>query len=94
MNQSPNTVFGHYMHNDCEMSFAFETVKDSWNKDRSVRELKEVRLYDVSIVTYPAYEETSAEIRNNQQTDTSVDTVSTISLRKAQIALAKARAVR
>lgn len=77
-----------------QMSFAFETVKDGWNKDRTVRELKEVRLHDVSIVTYPAYEETSAEIRNNQSTDTAVDTVSPISLRKAQIALARARAVK
>jgi len=77
-----------------QMSFAFETVKDGWNKERTVRELKEVRLHDVSIVTYPAYEETSAEMRNNQSTDTAVDTVKTISLRKAQIALAKARAVR
>jgi uncharacterized protein len=77
-----------------QMSFAFETVKDAWNKDRTVRELKEVRLHDVSIVTYPAYEETSAEIRNNDTTDTTVDTVSPISLRKAQIALARARAVR
>ena len=77
-----------------QMSFAFETVKDGWNKDRTVRELKEVRLHDVSIVTYPAYEETSAEIRNTQSTDTPVDTLSPISLRKAQIALARARAVK
>lgn len=77
-----------------QMSFAFETVKDAWNKDRTVRELKEVRLYDVSIVTYPAYEETSAEIRNSQSTDTTVATVQTISLRKAQVLLAKAKAVR
>lgn len=77
-----------------QMSFAFETVKDAWNKDRTVRELKEVRLYDVSIVTYPAYEETSAEIRNSQPTDTTVATVQSISLRKAQVMLAKAKAVR
>lgn len=76
-----------------QMSFAFETVKDSWNNERSVRELKEVRLYDVSLVTYPAYEETSAEIRNTQSTDTSVATVAPTALRKAQIAIAQARAV-
>jgi HK97 family phage prohead protease len=76
-----------------QMSFAFETVKDSWNSDRSVRELKEVRLYDVSLVTYPAYEETSAEIRNTHSTDTSVATVAPTALRKAQVALAIARAV-
>jgi phage head maturation protease len=76
------------------MSFAFETIKDSWNSERTVRELKEVRLHDVSIVTYPAYEQTSAEIRNNQSTDTSVAIVQTISLRKAQVLLAKTRAVK
>ncbi len=77
-----------------QMSFAFETIKDAWNKDRSVRELREVKLHDVSIVTYPAYEETSAEIRNSNTNETSVDTVAPTSLRKAQIALAMARAVR
>jgi HK97 family phage prohead protease len=76
-----------------QMSFAFETIKDAWNKDRTVRELREVKLHDVSIVTYPAYEETSAEIRNSNSTDTTVATVAPTSLRKAQIALAKARAV-
>ena len=77
-----------------QMSFAFETIKDSWNSERTVRELKEVRLHDVSIVTYPAYEQTSAEIRNNQSTDTPVAIVQTISLRKAQVLLAKTRAVK
>jgi HK97 family phage prohead protease len=76
-----------------QMSFAFETIKDGWNSDRSVRELKEVRLHDVSLVTYPAYEETSAEIRNNQSNETVIATVASTSLRKAQIALAMARAV-
>lgn len=76
-----------------QMSFAFETIKDSWNNDRSVRELREVRLHDVSIVTYPAYEETSAEIRNSNSNETMIATVAPTSLRKAQIALAKARAV-
>jgi HK97 family phage prohead protease len=76
-----------------QMSFAFETIKDGWNGDRSVRELKEVRLHDVSLVTYPAYEETSAEIRNNQSNETVIATVASTSLRKAQIALAMARAV-
>ena len=77
-----------------QMSFAFETIKDSWNAERTVRELKEVRLHDVSIVTYPAYEETSAEMRNKQTTDTSVAIVQTVSLRKAQVLLAKTRAVK
>lgn len=77
-----------------QMSFAFETIKDSWNTDRTVRELREVKLHDVSIVTYPAYEETSAEIRNNTTNQTSLDTVAPTSLAKARIAIASARAVK
>lgn len=76
-----------------QMSFAFETIKDAWNQDRTVRELREVKLHDVSIVTYPAYEETSAEIRNSNSNQTAVDTVAPMSLAKARIAIANARAV-
>jgi len=76
-----------------QMSFAFQTVKDSWSDDKRTRELKEVRLYDVSVVTYPAYEETVAELRNrnNTQADTVTD-VAPILLRKRQIQLRQAQA--
>ena len=76
-----------------QMSFAFQTVKDSWSTDKRTRELKEVRLYDVSVVTYPAYEETVAELRsaNNTVTD-SVKTVSPLALRKRQIQLRQLQA--
>ena len=73
-----------------QMSFAFRTIKDSWNQDRSVRELREVQLFDVSVVTFPAYEQTIAELRKKQEPVT-VDAVSTLSLRKSQIALQKLR---
>lgn len=53
-----------------QMSFAFRTIKDAWNADRSVRELREVQLFDVSIVTFPAYEETVAELRAKSEVDT------------------------
>lgn len=46
-----------------QMSFAFRTIKDSFNADRTVRELREVQLFDVSVVTFPAYEDTVAEVR-------------------------------
>ena len=49
-----------------QMSFAFETVKDSWELDDDENELRtllEVKLWDVSVVTYPAYEETDAGLR-------------------------------
>lgn len=71
-----------------QMSFAFRTIKDAWNKDRSVRELKEVQLYDVSIVTFPAYEETIAELR--KKTDTAIiDTANSLLIRKNQLAIAR-----
>lgn len=73
-----------------QMSFAFRTIKDSWNQDRTVRELREVQLFDVSVVTFPAYEQTIAELRKKQEPVT-VDAVSTLSLRKSQIALQKLR---
>jgi hypothetical protein len=77
-----------------QMSFAFRTIKDSWSDDRSVRELREVQLYDVSVVTFPAYEETVAEIRGrllrNEETAPNINAASTsVSVRKAQLALAR-----
>ena len=73
-----------------QMSFAFRTVKDSWNSDRSVRELREVQLFDVSVVTFPAYEQTVAELRKINEPVT-LAPVSTLSLRKNQVALQRLR---
>jgi hypothetical protein len=49
------------------MSFGFSVPKggDSWSDDGQQRELREVRLHEVSIVTgFPAYEATSASVRS------------------------------
>jgi HK97 family phage prohead protease len=73
-----------------QMSFAFRTIKDSYNADRSVRELKEVQLFDVSVVTFPAYEETVAELRSRNESVTIAPT-SLLRLRKSQIAVEKLR---
>jgi HK97 family phage prohead protease len=73
-----------------QMSFAFRTIKDSWNTDRSVRELREVQLFDVSVVTFPAYEQTMAELRSKEEAAI-VQTTSGVLLRKNQIALQKFR---
>lgn len=76
-----------------QMSFAFQTVKDSWSADRSMRDLKEVRLFDVSVVTYPAYEETVAELRSGINTDsTTVAPSAPLALRKRQIQLMQIQA--
>ncbi len=77
-----------------QMSFAFRTIKDSWSDDRSVRELREVQLYDVSVVTFPAYEQTVAEIRGRllqtEETQPTLSATSTsVSVRRAQLALAR-----
>lgn len=54
-----------------QMSFGFRTIKDTWAKGmvdeqgRALRErtLLEVALYDVSVVTFPAYPATEAGLR-------------------------------
>ena len=70
-----------------QMSFAFRVIRDEWSKDRSTRTLKEVRLFDVSVVTFPAYEDTVAEIRKAQIVDNTTQDVGKINLRKRQIQL-------
>ena len=49
-----------------QMSFAFVTKRDSWDKeDRvNVRTLLDVELHDVSAVTYPAYLDTEVGLRS------------------------------
>jgi HK97 family phage prohead protease len=76
-----------------QMSFAFRTVKDSWSENRTVRDLKEVQLFDVSVVTYPAYEQTVAELRRAKHTNPdTVSTASPMTLRKRQIQLRQMQA--
>lgn len=47
------------------MSFGFRTVTDAWHLEDGVgiRELIEVDLFDVSVVTFPAYPDTSVAVR-------------------------------
>jgi len=44
-------------------SFGFSVVRDEWSKDYAERRLIEVRLHEVSVVTFPAYKATSATVR-------------------------------
>jgi HK97 family phage prohead protease len=49
-----------------KMSFAFRATKQEWDEttDPPTRRIKEVELYDVSIVTTPAYDGTSIALRS------------------------------
>lgn len=48
-----------------QSSFGFTTVKDFWfmEGDTQIRELREVKLLDVSVVTFPAYHQTEVHVR-------------------------------
>lgn len=73
--EAPNTQWAKDLHesvkrgdiNQC--SFAFVTKKDDWKDegDTLVRELIEVGLRDVSIVTNPAYVQTFVQARSNNE---------------------------
>lgn len=50
-----------------QMSFGFYVKKDGWDKTNPqelVRTLYEVELFDISLVTFPAYTQTGAHIRS------------------------------
>jgi HK97 family phage prohead protease len=50
-----------------QMSFAFSEVGTPHFSDDGLRELREVILYDVSVVTYPWYQATSVELNQAPQ---------------------------
>lgn len=49
-----------------QMSFGFETISDRWEtkNEEQIRYLEKVRLWEVSIVTFPAYPDTEAAVRS------------------------------
>jgi hypothetical protein len=47
-----------------KMSFGFQVMKDSWNTEMTQRVLKSVRLFEVSVVSMPAYQSTEAMVRS------------------------------
>lgn len=48
-----------------EMSFAFQALRQEWNEDYTERRILEVRLFDVSVVTYPANPAAVAQLRDD-----------------------------
>ena len=49
------------------MSFGFSVIKDSWSSDGTERALESVRLFEASIVAFPAYQATEASVRAYEQ---------------------------
>jgi len=50
------------------MSFGFNVIKDTWSRDGQTRTLESVRLFEVSVVSFPAYSATIAQVRSSQPT--------------------------
>jgi HK97 family phage prohead protease len=48
-----------------KMSFRFEPIKEQWSPKRDERTLLEVRVPEVSVVLFPAYAGTEAQVRAN-----------------------------
>lgn len=52
-----------------QMSFGFQTIKDSWETNeketKDLRTLEKVKLWDVSPVTFPAYQDTDVAVRSH-----------------------------
>jgi len=69
----PNTSYANDLRISIErgdinhMSFGFKVIKEDWSLDDehgAIRELQEVKLFDISIVTFPAYPQTSVSLRS------------------------------
>lgn len=44
------------------MSFGFNVIKDSWSDDGNVRTLEQVRVFEISLVAFPAYSGTAGTV--------------------------------
>lgn len=47
-----------------QMSFGFQVIRQDWSPDYLQRDILEVKLFDVSLVTFPANDATSAALRS------------------------------
>ena len=78
-----------------QSSFGFSVVREEWTRPENraelpLRTILEARLFDVSPVTYPAYEETSAEARS--QAEALAQAEETLAKASADAAIAQAAA--
>jgi HK97 family phage prohead protease len=74
-----------------QMSFAFRVLRDEWNSDYSERKIYELKLFDVSMVTYPANPATVAKVRSDDTQDSEQATGRSVEMAKRQIEAIPAR---
>jgi HK97 family phage prohead protease len=74
-----------------QMSFAFKVLRDSWDAQYDVRTIHEVRLFDVSVVTYPASPATVAKIRSEDAQGSEQATGRSVEMAKRQLEAITAR---
>lgn len=55
------------------MSFGFNVIKDSWSEDGNVRTLESVRIFETSLVAFPAYTATAGTVSVREQRDIDAD---------------------
>jgi HK97 family phage prohead protease len=66
-----------------EMSFAFRAVRNEWSSDYTLRTISEVKLFDVSVVTYPANPATVTKLRSEVE-ESETRTGRSLALARAQ----------
>ena len=74
-----------------QMSFAFRVLRDEWNSDYSERKIYELKLFDVSMVTYPANPATVAKVRSDDNQDSEKATGRSVEMAKRQLEAIPAR---
>jgi HK97 family phage prohead protease len=74
-----------------QMSFGFTTKSDIWRQEgeRQIRELHNVDLFDVSAVTYPAYQATEMALRSLAKAKALLGMPFDLAQRKIQLARLK-----
>jgi HK97 family phage prohead protease len=74
-----------------QMSFAFRVLRDEWNSDYSERKIYELKLFDVSAVTFPANPATIAKVRSDDTQDSEKATGRSVEMAKRQLEAIPAR---
>jgi hypothetical protein len=74
-----------------QMSFAFRVLRDEWNSDYSERKIYELKLFDVSMVTYPANPATVAKVRSDDTQDSEQAAGRSVEMAKRQLEAIPAR---